>query len=137
MKNEIDSLGMMIDGMRHISGRDFLKINVDDAILLDVRPEYELSRLFDVENVVYCPYKEIDQRQKELPKDIHIVIADAAGLRSKETTKKLLRLGFGNVMNLSGGIIEWERDGLPVSVDRSRILTGSCMCQLRTRKKQQ
>lgn len=135
MREEINNKCNLINGIRHISGKDFLKLPQDDVILLDVRPEYELSRLFDVANVVYCPYKEMDQRHKELPEDIYVVIADAAGLRSKETTEKLQKLGHKNVINLSGGIVEWERDGLPVTVDRSRILTGSCMCQLRTRKK--
>jgi len=135
MKNAIENLGFRINDMQHISGRDFLRIPIKEAILLDVRPDYELSRLFHVDNLIYCQYREIELLHKELPRDVYLVVADAVGLRSKEIASKLLALGFTKVCNLSGGIVEWERDGLPVTLDKSRILTGSCMCQLRVRKK--
>ena len=135
MKDDIKDLGFRIDDLQHISGSDFLSIPFKEAILLDVRPDYELSRLFDVDNIIYCPKQEIEFRHKELPRDAYLVVADAVGLRSKEIAVKLLALGVIKVCNLSGGIVGWERDGLPVTLDKSRILTGLCMCQLRVRKK--
>ncbi|MCK5079344.1 MAG: rhodanese-like domain-containing protein [Bacteroidales bacterium] len=135
MADVIEDLGFRIDDLQHISGRDFISIPVKEAILLDVRPDYELSRLFDVDNIIYCQYREIELRHKELPRDVYLVVADAVGLQSKEIAVKLLALGFIKVCNLPGGIVEWERDGLPVTLDKSRILTGSCMCQLKVRKK--
>ena len=134
---EFNKLGNVINGIRHLSGREFLSIPPDEAVLLDVRPEYELSRLFDVPNIIYCPYDEILSKQDELPDDIYLVLADAAGLRSREKAAELMHRGYTNIGNLAGGIVEWERAGLPVSLDRSKILTGSCMCQLRVRKKSQ
>ena len=107
----------------------------EGAILVDVRPEYELGRLFDVEQAIYCSYKEIEDHLTELPKDKPLIIADAVGLRSKEVCQLLLENGFGKIYNLAGGIVDWERMGYPVSTDKSRILTGSCMCQLRVRNK--
>jgi rhodanese-related sulfurtransferase len=84
---------------------------------------------------VYCPYDELDNNLADLPRDRKIVVADAVGLRSKEVVDKLIGSGFLEVYNLAGGIVEWERSGLPVTTDKSRILTGSCMCQLRARNK--
>lgn len=122
-------------GLQHLSGAEFLKLPDDTAVLLDVRPYYELSRLFDIANILYCPHKEIESHIDKIPTDRLIVVADATGLRSRETALKLMDLGFNNVANLAGGIVDWERMGLPVTHDRSRLLTGQCPCQLKARSK--
>jgi rhodanese-related sulfurtransferase len=122
-------------GLHHLSGREFLNIPSDKVLLLDVRPDYELSRLFDIENILYCPYKEIESHMDDLPKEKLIVVADATGLRSRETATRLMEAGFKNISNLAGGMVDWDRNGLPVTNDRSRILSGQCMCQLKTRTK--
>jgi rhodanese-related sulfurtransferase len=119
----------------HISGGDAIHLLKMGTVLLDVRPDYELSRLFDVERVIYCPYSEIADHLQELPRDKALIIADAVGLRSKEVCQLLLESGYQEVYNLAGGIVDWDRMGYPVSKDKSRILTGSCMCQLRIRNK--
>ena len=103
--------------------------------MVDVRPSYELSSLFEVERLIYCPYKEIPDNLKELSREHTLIIADAVGLRSKEVCQLLLDNGFEKIYNLAGGIVDWERMGYPISKDKSRILTGSCMCQLRVRNK--
>jgi len=119
----------------NLSAREAMELLTNGSILVDVRPDYELGRLFDVDQIVYCPYKEIKDQLTELPKDIPLIIADAVGLRSKEVCQLLLDNGFEKIYNLAGGIVDWERTGYPVSKDKSRILTGSCMCQLRVRNK--
>lgn len=129
----IDDFGFTINGLHHISGKDFLAQPEKKVILLDVRPFYELGRLFDVDNILYCPYKEIDNQIDQIPTDREVVIADAVGLRSKEVAVKLLNKGLKNIHNLAGGIVDWEKEGLPVTTDKSRIMTGSCMCQLKVR----
>jgi len=121
----------------NLSAREALELLTNGSILVDVRPEYELGRLFDVEQIIYCPYKEIEDHLTELPKDKPLIIADAVGIRSKEVCQLLLNDGFEKIYNLAGGIVDWERMGYPVSKDKSRILTGSCMCQLRVRNKNQ
>lgn len=119
----------------HISGGDAVHLLKMGAVLLDVRPDYERSRLFDEERVLYFPYKEIPHYLEELPKDKSLIIADAIGLRSKEVCVLLKENGFEKIYNLAGGIVDWERMGYPVTKDKSRILTGSCMCQLKLRNK--
>jgi rhodanese-related sulfurtransferase len=126
--------GFEINGLRHVSGRECLEICREEGMLVDVRPDYELNSLFDVENILYCPYEEIKEHYKELPGDVLLVLADAVGLRSKETAIFLKNRGFTNILHLAGGIVEWERDGLPVTIDKSRLLSGSCMCQLKRRE---
>jgi rhodanese-related sulfurtransferase len=132
---DIQHKGFVIDGLRHISGTELLNVESENITILDVRPGYELSRLFDVKNIIYCPYQEVENRINELPGNIYLIVADAVGLRSKEVAKMLQGKGFKKVCHLAGGMVEWERDGLPVNTDRTKILTGSCLCQLKVRHK--
>lgn len=71
----------------------------------------------------------------QLPKNKTLIFADAVGLRSREAVWFLKEKGIKNIANMAGGLVEWERDGLPLKVDKSEILTGSCMCTLRKRNK--
>ncbi len=121
-------------GLHHISGKDYLSMP-ENTVILDVRPLYELGKLFGTDHVIYCPYDEIEANLELIPNDRDVVIADSVGLRSKEVAALLHKKGFNNIHNLAGGIVDWERDGLPVNTDKSRILTGSCMCQLKVRNK--
>lgn len=137
MPIKAEQYGFEINGMRHISGRECIEICREEGILVDVRPEYELNSLFDVNRILYCPYEEIREHLNDLPHDVFLVIADAVGLRSKETAIFLKNNGFNNILHLAGGIVEWERDGLPVNIDKSRRLSGSCLCQLKRRETKQ
>ena len=68
----------------HLSAKEAMEFLQQGSLLVDVRPEYELGRLFDVDQIIYCSYKEIGDHLTELPKDKPLIIADAVGLRSKE-----------------------------------------------------
>jgi len=135
MPVDIEKYGFVINGLRHITGLECLEILREEGIILDVRPEYELSQLFDVQRILYCPYDEINEHYQDLPQDGIIIIADAVGLRSKEVAEFLRSKGFARVLHLSGGIVDWVRDGLPVTLDKTIRLSGSCMCQLKPREK--
>ena len=58
----------------------------------------------------------------------------AVGLISKDIAEFLKSNGFELIMVLTGGIIDWERDNMPISIDRDCELVGSCTCQLKPRK---
>ena len=36
---------------------------------------------------------------------------------------------------MAGGLVEWERDGLPLQVNLKEELSGQCACQLKAKKK--
>jgi rhodanese-related sulfurtransferase len=134
MNLQIEKYGFVINGLRHVSGKECLYILKEDALILDVRPDFELVKLLQVENILYCPYEEIKDHYQELPHDKWLIIVDAVGLRSKEVALFLKEKGFSNILHLAGGVVEWERDGLPVTLDKSKRLSGSCMCQLKRRE---
>jgi rhodanese-related sulfurtransferase len=108
----------------------------NDAVIIDVREIYLSGyKRFKVPQVIFMPLSTIDQWIDSLPKDVSFIIADSVGLRSHEAIKILVEKGFSNIANLAGGIVEWERDGLPLETDFKEQLDGSCMCQLRPRNK--
>lgn len=123
---------MEIKGVNHITVTEF-QANANNFLLVDVRPDYELSKLFEVPKLVYLAYTNSDDEFKALPTNENLVIADAVGLRSKELCLRLTQLGYKQVCNLVGGVVEWERKGFPISTDKNTVLTGSCMCQLQNR----
>jgi rhodanese-related sulfurtransferase len=134
MALEIEKYGFVINGLRHVSGKESMEILEEEGYMLDLRPDFELVKLMNIEDILYYPYDEIKEHCLELPKDTWLILADAVGLRSKETAFFLIESGFSNILHLAGGVVEWERDGLPVTLDKSRRLTGSCMCQLKRRE---
>ena len=104
-------------------------------ILVVVREPYMTNfKMFRVKNLLLCPFSMLTEVYHELPVDKPLIIADSAGLKSRETVFFLDKNGFVNVANMAGGFIEWERDGLPVTVDKEYRLSGSCMCQIKARE---
>ena len=56
-------------------------------------------------------FKELAQR--ELSKDSTVLVYCRSGRRSLDAAEILTGIGY-KVVNLKGGIIEWEEDGLPI-----------------------
>jgi len=102
------------------------------AVIVDIRSELETEiRAFGVENVIYIPHYELDARLESLPRDKPLIFADAVGLHSKEAAEKLTDKGFAAVASLSGGIADWEKDGLPLVAGKYQPLNGPCPCMIR------
>ncbi len=76
----------------------------------------------------------LDNFIQDLPTDQPLIFADAVGLKSRESVLFMNAHGYENVANMAGGIVDWERDGLPLTTDISNRLSGSCMCQLKARE---
>jgi len=136
MKNYFDNKGLRIAGMAHLSGKEALEEARNGALFIDLRAPIETDyKKFDVPEVLYLPDPELKSRLGELPKDRPLIIADSVGLRSKAAVKYLMDQGFPNAANLNGGILDWERDGLPIKIDQSKQLSGSCTCRLKPQGK--
>jgi len=135
MKDFFEQSCFTSGGMQHITVSEAYKqLNVGNAILVDVREtEFVLYKQFDVPNALCIPFKDFQSQIHKLPKDIPLIFADSAGIYSKEAVYILQDAGFQNVINLAGGIIDWERAGLPMRIDVKEEISGSCVCQLRKR----
>ncbi|MBW6497669.1 MAG: rhodanese-like domain-containing protein [Bacteroidales bacterium] len=136
MSDLFKNFGFTSGGIKNVSPHEALQLCMNGAVLLDVRHEELVAfKHFGVENYILLPSFDIDKHLDELIPDLYYVVADSVGIHSKEVCKLLLEKGFRHVANLAGGMVEWERDGLPVDVDVKERLSGSCTCQLKKREK--
>lgn len=105
------------------------------AIIVDVREDYLNSfKMFKVDSLIFLPFSSLRSSFHNLPPDKPLIFADSVGIKSREAVMFIMEQGFENAANLCGGIVDWERDGLPVTTDKLQRLTGSCMCQLKPRE---
>lgn len=135
MNSYFEGKGLRIGGLAHISGQEALEALRQGALLVDLRLTIETDyKKFDVPEVLYLQYEELASRLSEIPQDRPVIVADSVGLRSREAVEFLIKQGYTNVANLNGGILDWERDGMPVIIDPNKQLSGSCTCRLKPRK---
>ena len=87
----------------------------EEFVILDVRTpaEYEAGRIEGSKNLDYYgdDFKKI---LEGLDRDRTYLVYCRSGNRSGRTLKLMRQLGFRRVYNLIGGIIEWEKNGLPL-----------------------
>lgn len=128
--------GIKSRGMVNLSPQETVEICNKEAVIVDLREEYLNGyKMFGVPEVIYLPMSRFRENFRILPKDRPVILADSAGLKSREAALFLMEHGYLNVANLAGGLVEWERDGMPLKTDINERLTGSCMCQLKPRER--
>jgi rhodanese-related sulfurtransferase len=127
--------GFFSHGILNLTPKESFELCKEGAVIVDVREPYLNSfKIFHIDNVLYLPYSELEKRYNELPEEITLIFADSVGLKSHEGVKFMCSQGYENVANMAGGIVDWERDGLPLTTDINARLSGSCMCQLKARE---
>ena len=124
-------------GIINITPKDAYSMAKDgNAIIVDVREQsFTAYKQFDVPTVIYSPISTLVDNMALIPNDVVVILADSTGIHSHEAFIILKDAGYGNIANLAGGIVEWERDGLPIKVDYMEQLDGSCTCQLKFRNR--
>ena len=84
------------------------------AMLIDVREAIEWENVH-IEGALLKPMSTIQEWWEDLPRDIDLIMQCRSGSRSAEVTDALIRQGgFEKVFNLTGGIIAWHSNGLPI-----------------------
>lgn len=78
-------------------------------LVIDVREKWELDKA-SIPDVRHIPMGEIPARLAELDPHQETVVMCRSGGRSMQVAQFLARNGFGNVANLTGGILAWSRD---------------------------
>lgn len=75
--------------------------------ILDVRTidEYKEGH---IPGVTLIPLNQLGRRFEEIPRDRDVYVMCRSGTRSAEATVWLLKKGFNNVYNISGGMLKWK-----------------------------
>jgi len=130
------SKGFKSSGFVNFTPKEAYAETQSGAIFIDVR-EKNMSgfKRFDMPQVMYLPFSQLKERFSELPEGKWLIFADTSGLKSREAVLFLQSQGFRNIANLAGGLVEWERDEMPLKTNIDERLDGSCMCQLKRRNK--
>ena len=135
MNNLFDNYGFLSRGILNVTPREAFDLCSRGAIIVDVREEYLNNfKNFNVPEIVFFPISSLVHKLSELPQDKYLIFADTVGLRSKEAVVLLKDKGFIKIANMAGGIVDWEREGLPLKTNIEERLSGSCMCQLKPRE---
>ncbi|MCD4532937.1 rhodanese-like domain-containing protein [Nocardioides sp. cx-169] len=82
--------------------------------VLDVREPVEWAH-GHIEGAVHVPLMELPQRVADLPREQTLVVCKVGG-RSAQAVAYLVEQGY-DVVNLDGGMLEWEAAGRPMVSD--------------------
>jgi rhodanese-related sulfurtransferase len=93
-----------------------LKLNREDALIIDVRETHEWDR-GHIPNARHIALGQLGKRMQEIEKfkSRPVIVVCASGNRSSSACGTLKRAGFEQVFNLSGGIGAWSEANLPVT----------------------
>ena len=88
-----------------------LNIHDTNLIILDTRSESEFG-VSHLPGAIWVDYDHFTEKDlNKFPKNKTIVTYCTVGYRSERVGEKLLELGYKDVFNLYGGIIEWVNEG--------------------------
>lgn len=100
------NFGCVQSKSKHIT--EFSQNDLKNGILVDVRTpeEYESGHLDNALNINWFD-ENFPSQFKSFPKNTTIYVYCKKGGRSSKAQKRLLTLGFTNVIDLEGGYDEW------------------------------
>jgi rhodanese-related sulfurtransferase len=83
-----------------------------DIVLIDVREPDEYAEAH-IPGVILMPLGDVPNRVAEIPKDKTVILTCRTGNRSGQAATWLRGQGYSDVHNLQGGILAWQKAGLP------------------------
>ena len=93
----------------------WLEEHAADVQIVDVRESDEYTGILGhIAGAIFIPLGELKNRAGELSKDKPIVAVCRSGARSAHAAQMLDQSGFTKVANLSGGMLRWRGQRLPV-----------------------
>lgn len=110
------TFGNRIRGIKDVNCQGAMQlINHKQALVLDVREDSEYKS-GHVLNAKHIPLGKLNQRLGELEKyrEHPIVVICRSGNRSCTASALLGKQGFGQVYNLNGGVMAWQKANLPL-----------------------
>lgn len=97
-----------VKGVKNISGKALKdEIKKKNKQLIDVRTSGEF-RGNHIQGFRNMPLNELVQKANSLDKNKEVIVICQSGMRSKQATKVLKKLGFKHIVNVSGGMNAWN-----------------------------
>lgn len=93
------------------------KQNAGESIfVLDMREPDEF-KAGHIEGAVNVPIRTLARNLDKLPKDkaTSVAVVCKSGIRAAYATMALKLMGYPNVKDVAGGMLAWEKEGLPVA----------------------
>jgi rhodanese-related sulfurtransferase len=92
-------------------------LNHDNAVIVDMREDKDY-REGHIVNAVHTPASNSDAVQKlEKFRERPVIVYCRSGHSSAGFCGKLRKQGFASVYNLAGGVLAWQKAGLPLNRD--------------------
>ncbi|HCH24115.1 MAG TPA: rhodanese-like domain-containing protein [Oceanospirillaceae bacterium] len=90
--------------------------NNDDTLMLDIRSaaDYKTGRVLNSKNI---PFAELSKRMDDLQKhrDKPVVLICKTGQTAGSAANILRKDGYTKVYRMTGGMVEWTNQGLPLA----------------------
>ena len=88
----------------------------EDFLLLDIRERFEFNTYRGVfPNLKNIPFSEFDEELPTLDKSRKTLLICNNGLRSRTAVQFLTERGFSDVSYVTGGLVKWQQNGLPMT----------------------
>ncbi|HJV81162.1 rhodanese-like domain-containing protein [Noviherbaspirillum sp.] len=102
--------------LRSVDVKQALQMKSQGALLLDVREADEYTS-GHAPGSTLIPLGQLGARLKEIEgyRNKTVVLICHSGRRSAVATEMLRKAGFTDAKNVEGGMIAWERNGLPLA----------------------
>ncbi len=113
-------VGDKLAGYTAVNSDEAVRLYNQDAFLLDVRSasEYQSGFIGEAENISSTDIRQ-NLTQIASHKNDPVLVYCQSGGRSSSVARLLVKEGFTQVHNLSGGIMTWKSAGLPINTTRS------------------
>ena len=103
-------------GYKTITENDATPLIENNAMIIDVRSGEEFASGY-IDGAINIPVETISSINESVSKDTVIILYCASGMRSSQAAKTLVDLGYTNVYNLDGGLINWSGDLVTIGED--------------------
>ena len=104
-----------VSGVEQVSALDMPRVMRDPSVIIDVcePKEYKSGHISDAINI---PLSSLAKQtaQLEKHKNKNLILTCRHGNRSITAGRQLHKQGFEKLYSLSGGIMAWEKENLPV-----------------------
>ena len=103
-------------GYKTITENEAAPLIENNAVIIDVRTGGEFASGY-IDGAINIPVNNISSINGSVDKDTVIILYCASGMRSTEAAKTLVDLGYTNVYNLDGGLINWSGELVAIAED--------------------